>query len=54
MFQLKYFDFNIIEEILGNKTELFRLFKFKDLHTFNEVEKAFENSNKSMIAKALN
>ena len=54
MFQLKYFDYNIIEEILGNKTELFRLFKFKDLHTFNEVEKAFENSNKSMIAKALN
>ena len=53
-FQLKYFDFNIIEEILGNKTEFFRLFKFKDLHTFNEVQKAFEKSNKSMIAKALN
>ena len=54
IFQLKFFDYTITEELLGNTTELFRLFKFDEFFMFDKVEKAFVNANKTMIAKALN
>ena len=54
IFQLKFFDYTITEELLGNTTELFRLFKFDEFFMFDKVEKAFLNANKTMIAKALN
>ena len=53
-FQLKFFDYTITEQLLGNTTELFRLFKFDEFFMFDKVEKAFVNANKTMIAKALN
>ena len=53
-FQLKFFDYTITEQVLGNTTELFRLFKFDEFFMFDKVEKAFVNANKTMIAKALN
>ena len=53
-FQLKFFDYTITEQLLGNTTELFRLFKFDEFFMFDKVEKAFVSANKTMIAKALN
>ena len=44
----------IDETILSNSTEMFRMFKFDQRKSFDEVDKAFQNANKTMIAKALN
>ena len=49
-----YMNFTIDETILSNSTEMFRMFKFDQRKSFNEVDKAFQNANKTMIAKALN
>ena len=49
-----YMNFTIDENILSNSTEIFRMFKFDQRKSFNEVDKAFQNANKTMIAKALN
>ena len=47
-------NFTIDENILSNSTEIFRMFKFDQRKSFNEVDKAFQKANKTMIAKALN
>ena len=47
-------NFTINETILSNSTEMFRMFKFDQRKSFDEVDKAFQNANKTMIAKALN
>ena len=49
-----YMNFTIDEAILSNSTEMFRMFKFDQRKSFDEVDKAFQNANKTMIAKALN
>ena len=49
-----YMNFTINETILSNSTEMFRMFKFDQRKSFDEVDKAFQNANKTMIAKALN
>ena len=49
-----YMNFTIDETILSNSTEMFRMFKFDQRKSFDEVDKAFQNANKTMIAKALN
>ena len=47
-------NFTIDETILSNSTEMFRMFKFDQRKSFDEVDKGFQNANKTMIAKALN
>ena len=49
-----YMNFTIDETILSNSTEMFRMFKFDQRKSFDEVDKGFQNANKTMIAKALN
>ena len=49
-----YMNFTIDETTLSNSTEMFRMFKFDQRKSFDEVDKAFQNANKTMIAKALN
>ena len=49
-----YMNLTIDETILSNSTEMFRMFKFDQRKSFDEVDKAFQNANKTMIAKALN